>query len=459
VDVATTVDPYVPGTVLAELGEAFNQPVNETPAGPELRAQAFTRALAVMDSGPPQQTEPIAALGLASDLFLTLALESPADVPRQVELIDEVHRLTGLSPLVFGCAVLSSPRLLAAPAAATPAVALKMLAAFAGLDEAAIFTRPPDGEVRRLVGTGPERPARRGVGSLAREVLAETPREPRRHNGLAAIRLGDLPFPAALIARGASAESSDCGLLMRTLAPLLSVLLEREARPAAIDTAGAERRLARLRFDLHDGPQQDVIMLADDLRLFRTQLASVGTEDRCAAILLGRLDDLQARLVAIDGDLRRICALVQSPFLTPDPFQRALDKLVERFMERSEIEPQITVGGELDQLGESQQIALLSLIRESLSNIRKHSDATTASVRVHADAAGVNCSVSDDGRGFDPETTLVEAARRGRLGLVGMHERIRMLGGSTHIDSRRGGPTVISVSLPARATAGPLSAR
>jgi signal transduction histidine kinase len=56
--------------------------------------------------------------------------------------------------------------------------------------------------------------------------------------------------------------------------------------------------------------------------------------------------------------------------------------------------------------------------------------------------------VTDDGQGFDPETALVKAAREGHLGLVGMHERVRMLGGCTQIDSRPGGPTVISVSLP-----------
>jgi signal transduction histidine kinase len=67
---------------------------------------------------------------------------------------------------------------------------------------------------------------------------------------------------------------------------------------------------------------------------------------------------------------------------------------------------------------------------------------------IDAHAGGVNAEVVDDGRGFDPETTLVRAARDGHLGLVGMHERVRMLGGVTHIDSRPGGPTVISVTLP-----------
>ena len=56
--------------------------------------------------------------------------------------------------------------------------------------------------------------------------------------------------------------------------------------------------------------------------------------------------------------------------------------------------------------------------------------------------------ITDDGRGFEPEAELVRAARGGHLGLVGMHERVRMLGGLTRIDSRPGGPTRISARIP-----------
>ena len=102
----------------------------------------------------------------------------------------------------------------------------------------------------------------------------------------------------------------------------------------------------------------------------------------------------------------------------------------------------------MTKLTDSQQITLLALIREALSNIRKHANARTVSISITSDAEGIRAVVSDDGDGFDPEEMLVRAARAGRLGLVGMHERVRMLGGQTHIESRPGGPTVISATLP-----------
>jgi len=84
-----------------------------------------------------------------------------------------------------------------------------------------------------------------------------------------------------------------------------------------------------------------------------------------------------------------------------------------------------------------------------LSNIRKHSEASSVTITIAASAATVEAQVTDDGCGFDLEPTVARAARAGRLGLVGMQERVRMLGGLTRIDSRRGGPTVISATLPA----------
>jgi signal transduction histidine kinase len=126
----------------------------------------------------------------------------------------------------------------------------------------------------------------------------------------------------------------------------------------------------------------------------------------------------------------------------------AVTELAASFAVRTGVDPQVRVQGGLNHLSDSQQITLLALVREALSNIRKHSDASTVQITIVADEHGVHVEVIDDGSGFDPDLTLVSAARAGHLGLVGMHERVRMLGGRTQIESRPGGPTVISATLP-----------
>jgi signal transduction histidine kinase len=223
--------------------------------------------------------------------------------------------------------------------------------------------------------------------------------------------------------------------------------LSRDERQEHHVVAAAERRLARLRFDLHDGPQQDLMLLAEDVRLFRSQLATVLAGHEMRDRMVGRVDDVEARLVALDADLRRLSSALQSPFL-PTSLPDALKQLTDDFSARTGVEPQLTLEGESTQLTDSQQITLLGLIREALSNIREHSGAKHVSITVAVDGNAVEASVVDDGRGFEPETTLVEAARQGHLGLVSMHERVRLLGGHTRIDSRPGGPTVISAVLP-----------
>jgi signal transduction histidine kinase len=254
------------------------------------------------------------------------------------------------------------------------------------------------------------------------------------------------------LAHGASGQSTPLSLLAAA-APTVAGLVERETEgdPAhwrESVTGAVERRLARLRFDLHDGPQQDVILLAQDVRLFREQLRPLLDGNPEQGRALGRLDDLEAQLVALDGDLSRLSTSVQSPFLAPDSLPASLQRVTDAFAERAGIVPETDFSADLTQLSNSQQIALLALVREALSNVRKHGEATTVRVSVAADADGIAIRVSDDGRGFDPETTAPRAARAGRLGLVGMHERVRMLGGQTQIDSSPGGPTVISAVLP-----------
>jgi signal transduction histidine kinase len=213
-------------------------------------------------------------------------------------------------------------------------------------------------------------------------------------------------------------------------------------------TGAVERRLARLRFDLHDGPQQDIHLLAQDLRLFREQLRPMVEHDPNRDRVLGRLDDLEAQLVALDGDLRRLATTVESPFPVPASLPETLRRITEAFAARTGVVPETELRGSVASLSDSQQIALLSLIRESLSNIRQHSDPDSVQITIDARPDGTRIQIRDDGSGFDPETTLVRAARAGHLGLVGMHERVRMLGGSTTIESRPGGPTVISATLP-----------
>jgi signal transduction histidine kinase len=87
-------------------------------------------------------------------------------------------------------------------------------------------------------------------------------------------------------------------------------------------------------------------------------------------------------------------------------------------------------------------------VQEGLANVREHSGATHVTVALGRVADGVRLVVADDGAGFDVPQTVVASARRGRLGLVGMSERVRLLGGAFSLSSAPGEGTEIRVSLP-----------
>jgi signal transduction histidine kinase len=240
------------------------------------------------------------------------------------------------------------------------------------------------------------------------------------------------------------------GLATQSLGSLLErmAMLEENAQRDQLIVEAANRKLARLTLDMHDGPVQDVIALLSDVRLYKSQLTQHLTGVPKAELLIGRVDDFEARLLAIDDELRQFAQSFESPSVLELPFLEAI---------QTEITPTKKAGVEVfvqvefedpSALTPSQRIALLRIVQEGLSNVRDHSGASAVTVTVVDHRTHTTLQVTDDGAGFNVERTLVRAARSGRLGLVGMAERVRLLGGVFDIDSAPGAGTTISVSLP-----------
>lgn len=392
----------------------------------------------------------LATIAYAAGLLGTIAVDLAADPGEARRLIDDLQAQAGVHRVALGRELLRNGRLLELTASTAVEVTVALVAAFT--DDVTVTLWSADDSETRL-GAGRWDPAA-PVPRIVTEALSHPTRRPLSIDGAVALRIDALrPPPAALLAVGPGAAAPETGALLAAAGPLLAAALERlslrRLQQSGESLRGAvQRRLARLRYDLHDGPQQDIHLLGQDVRLFRDQLRPLLAGQPDERRVMGRLDDLEAQLVALDGDLRRLSTSVQSPFLPTDSLQQALLGLADAFAQRSGITPQTEIAPDLGSPTDSQQITLLALVREALSNIGKHSAAGAVSISVHSEADGIRVQVTDDGAGFDPEATLLRAARAGRLGLVGMHERVRMLGGHTQIDSRPGGPTTISAVLP-----------
>jgi signal transduction histidine kinase len=205
----------------------------------------------------------------------------------------------------------------------------------------------------------------------------------------------------------------------------------------------AERRLVRLGLDLHDGPVQDVAALTADVGVLRDHL-----DDTLPPEARDSLADLASRLERLHTELRDLAFSLEARTLVERALRDVLAQEARSFGERSSIELRLDVEGDVDDLTASQRIAAARIIQEALSNIRDHSGAQHARVRLHAGEDVVRIAIEDDGRGFDPARARREARRRGRLGLLGMEERVRLLHGTFAISTSPGTPTKIEVELP-----------
>lgn len=429
-----------------------------TEAGVLLR-QAAERARALQRLAGPDGTTG-AALSLLGEALSGLAVERAWTRAQVDELVEDVAAALGLDreAVRVGAFVraVGDVRLLELPPRVAIETRLRLLRAFADVGDVSLWSDAGDGQISCVVHAGESPPARRAR-ALARAALegsSDGGAGPRAQLHVLPISRWERPY-AALVVKTGSPGRDDALVCAREVARTLAAsletesLLERNAERERSLVDSSERRLVRLGFDLHDGPMQDAAALGAEIRHFREQLgaAVAGMPDR--ERLLGRVDDLEARLRALDADLRELAQSLNTPVALRVPFRDIAEREVESFERRAGIAVSLRASGDFERLSTSQRIALLRLIQEALANVQNHARAAKVTVTLAAAGTHTAATVEDDGVGFDVEQTLVAAARRGRLGLVGMGERIRLLGGRFDVSSRPGGPTRLTATLPA----------
>ena len=258
---------------------------------------------------------------------------------------------------------------------------------------------------------------------------------------------------AAVVGRLGSVEPDVADAFLTEAATALSPVVEREhlleysSERERTLVAASERRLMRLGFDLHDGPIQDVLALAADVRLLQQQVYPFVLEEHREQAA-GRFDDVTARLVELDRQLREIAHSLETKSVISRPLGEILHREVDGFAERTGVDVTLEIRGDPDSLSSAQRITVFRAIQEGLANIREHAGASSVEIRVRARRSAIELQITDDGMGFEVERALAKAAQRGRLGLVGIGERVRMLGGTFELESAPGGPTTLKLTLP-----------
>jgi len=206
------------------------------------------------------------------------------------------------------------------------------------------------------------------------------------------------------------------------------------------------KRIAR---ELHDETAQTLIVLGR-----RIEDAQEQAPDAALAVSLSELRDL------VDDTLkgvRRFTSDLRPPLLEELGLPNTIEILGRRIAREDNLEVAVEIIGEPKPLPPEHELALYRLAQEGLSNVRRHASATHADLTLRYEAGQVTLAISDNGVGFEVPADTSALVAGGRLGLMGIYERARLLGGTAKITSALGQGTTVRVTLPMGSAAEPLS--
>jgi len=213
----------------------------------------------------------------------------------------------------------------------------------------------------------------------------------------------------------------------------ISQRVARDALHRVVSAQELERR--RLARELHDETGQ---ALTSILLGLRTVEDARGQDEQRAAVAEVR-DLVRSTL----QDVRQLAVELRPKALDDFGLVAALERLTQNFAEQTEIKVAFESTLPPGRLPPEVETALYRIVQESLTNVVKHARASHVSIVLGRKGASVTAIIEDDGVGFDPAR-----AREDGLGLIGMRERVALVGGRLTVESRPGAGTTFVAEVP-----------
>src|ERR1035438_8603465 len=207
----------------------------------------------------------------------------------------------------------------------------------------------------------------------------------------------------------------------------------RELSARLVDAQETERRA--ISRELHDEVGQSLGALLVDIGRLSTTLSGDHPEVK------EQLDNLKSVAERTFQSVRNIALLLRPSMLDDLGLAAALEWQRREVSRRSEIEVSVDSESVPEDLPDEHKIYIYRLVQEALNNAVRHSGARNAKVVVERLAKSIVVRVTDDGRGFDPGRT------RG-MGILGMEERVKRLGGTLRVESQPGKGTTVTAEFP-----------
>lgn len=196
------------------------------------------------------------------------------------------------------------------------------------------------------------------------------------------------------------------------------------------------RRIAR---DLHDDVNQRLAMLAMDLRrIEKDEMGERGT-------IMSMISSITGRLTRVSDDVRQLAYRFHPSILDDLGLTKAVRRLVDDFSASTGLEAVYVHRDPVTPVPTDLATCVYRIAQESLTNVARHAHASEVEVELICDEGMITLSIRDNGIGFDLSQASQE---RGRLGLLSMKERVRLVRGTLDVIAAQGCGTHVEVHVP-----------
>lgn len=215
--------------------------------------------------------------------------------------------------------------------------------------------------------------------------------------------------------------------------------LQNAQRRLISDSEEERKALAR---EIHDQIIQDMLST-------NYQLEEMATNHAVAEDMQEQLFMIREGIRSMIDELRNICGTLRPPTIDSLGLNPAIQSFAQDWSKRSGIKINLDLDPEIGRITEAIELSIYRIVQESLSNVHRHASASAAKISLkRVSPRAIMLSVEDNGTGIDANFDLTTYSKEGHYGMVGIQERVALLGGRLRVQNQSEGGLIIQAEIP-----------
>ena len=206
--------------------------------------------------------------------------------------------------------------------------------------------------------------------------------------------------------------------------------------------AESERERKHLAREIHD-------QIIQDLLSTNYQLEEIEAQNKTDTTLKDNLSDIRSNIRSMIDELRNICGNLRPPTIDSLGVNAAIQSFAQEWSKRTAISITLNLDPKIGRVSEVIELSIYRIVQESLNNISNHSSASQAEIILERiSPRALMITVSDNGEGLDENIPISSYSKEGHYGLLGIGERVALLGGRLRIQNKPEGGLLIQAEIP-----------